>query len=55
MVKDHEKDVTKFQEAATNATDADVKAYAAKTLPTLREHLDMARKLAASKGETAKH
>ena len=49
MVKDHEEDVAKFQ-AATNFTDADVKAFAAKTLPTLQEHLDMARKLAGETG-----
>jgi putative membrane protein len=43
MVKDHVKDVKEFEEASTKAKDADVKAWAAKTLPTLREHLQMAR------------
>lgn len=40
MVKDHEDDVAAFQKQADNATDADVKAFAAKTLPTLKSHLE---------------
>ena len=43
MVKDHVKDVKEFEEASAKAKDADLKAWAAKTLPTLREHLQMAR------------
>ena len=35
MVEAHEKDVTAFNSVANGATDADVKAFAAKTLPTL--------------------
>jgi putative membrane protein len=54
MLKDHEEDVAKFEEAATTATDADVKKYAAKTLPTLREHLEMARKLLQADAATSK-
>ncbi len=45
MVEDHEKDVTAFNAAATGGTDADVKAFAAKTLPTLRMHLQMIREI----------
>ncbi len=41
MVKDHEKDVSMFQMQADSATDTDVKAFAAKTLPTLKMHLEM--------------
>lgn len=41
MVKDHEKDVKAFQTQADSATDADVKAFAVKTLPTLKMHLEM--------------
>lgn len=41
MVKDHEKDVAMFEEEAKNAADADVKAFADKTLPTLKTHLEM--------------
>jgi putative membrane protein len=43
MVKDHEKDVKEFEKASTKAKDPDVRAFAAKTLPTLREHLQQAR------------
>src|SRR3954469_8337037 len=35
MVKDHEDDVKEFEKASKDAEDADVKAFAAKTLPTL--------------------
>lgn len=44
-VKAHEDTVKLFQKAANSAKDADVKAYAAKTLPTLQQHLQMAREL----------
>lgn len=47
MVADHEKDVTAFDATAKGATDADVKNYAAKTLPTLKEHLKMIQGIAA--------
>ena len=42
MVKDHRKDVSEFQRA-TNSSNADVKSFASETLPTLQEHLQMAR------------
>jgi putative membrane protein len=38
MVMDHNKDVSEFQRASTTAKDADLKAWAAKTLPTLKDH-----------------
>ena len=40
MVDDHEKDVKLFKEAADDSDDADLKAFAAKTLPTLQKHLE---------------
>lgn len=43
MVKDHETDVKEFEKASKSAKDADLKAWAAKTLPTLQEHLKMAK------------
>ena len=43
MVKDHEKDVAEFEEEAKDGSDADVKAWASKTLPTLKKHLEMAK------------
>lgn len=48
-VKAHEDTVKLFQKAANDAKDPDVKAFAAKTLPTLQEHLKMARALHATK------
>lgn len=45
MVEDHEKDVAEFEKAANSAQDADLKAWAAKTLPTLQDHLKMAKEL----------
>jgi putative membrane protein len=43
MVKDHEKVVAAFEREASRGADPDVRAWATKTLPTLREHLQMAR------------
>ncbi len=43
MVADHEKAVADFDKASTSSTDADLKAWAGKTLPTLREHLEQAK------------
>jgi putative membrane protein len=42
MVKEHRKDVSQFRKEAKSAKDADVRAFAAKTLPTLEEHLRLA-------------
>jgi putative membrane protein len=44
-VKDHEKNIKEFEKQSTKANDADVRAFAAKTLPTLQEHLQLARDL----------
>lgn len=43
MVADHNKDVSEFQRASNTAKNADLKAWAGKTLPTLKEHQQMAR------------
>ncbi len=45
MVKSHEKGVALFTTASKEAKDPNLKAFAAKTLPTLQQHLDMAKKL----------
>jgi putative membrane protein len=39
MVKDHEQDVAAFKRESQQAQDPDLKAWAAKTLPTLEDHL----------------
>ena len=43
MVADHEKAVAQFDEASRTSADADVKSFAASTLPVLQEHLQMAK------------
>jgi putative membrane protein len=45
MVVDHKKAVIAFEKIALGAKDAGVKAFATKTLPTLRSHLAMAEEL----------
>jgi putative membrane protein len=50
MVADHEKDVAAFENVSKTAADADVKAFAAKTLPTLKMHLEMIKAMAGKMG-----
>lgn len=45
MVDDHQKDVNDFQKESNNAINSDVKAFASKTLPTLQQHLDLAKSI----------
>jgi putative membrane protein len=42
MVKDHKEDVEKFERAAKEAKDSDIKQFASKTLPVLKDHLELA-------------
>jgi putative membrane protein len=42
MIDDHKEDVSAFQKQADKGDNADVKSFAAKTLPTLKEHLELA-------------
>jgi len=42
MVSDHKEDIKKFQNEADKGKDADVKKFASQTLPTLKEHLQLA-------------
>jgi putative membrane protein len=50
MVKDHTKDVALFERQASRGADSDLKAFAQTTLPTLQEHLSMARALPSGTG-----
>jgi putative membrane protein len=50
MQSDHKKDVSEFEKQSTRGTDPDLKAFAAKTLPTLQEHLQMANALTPGGG-----
>jgi putative membrane protein len=45
QVKDHEKDVSEFKNEADNGSNANIKQFASSTLPTLQEHLNMAKGL----------
>jgi putative membrane protein len=47
MVSDHEAAVSLFETEATGGTDAELKAFAAATLPTLKMHLSMAKQTAS--------
>ncbi len=48
MVDDHEKDVKAFKKQADKGKNAELKQFASQAVPTLEEHLKMARDLAAS-------
>jgi len=45
MVRDHTEDIALFERAAEISTDPDLKAWAAQSLPMLREHLALARQV----------
>jgi putative membrane protein len=53
MVKDHEEDVKEFEKAAEVTLDPDLKTWAAKTLPTLQDHLKMAKDIEEKLEKTA--
>jgi len=53
MVKDHTQAVKQFEQA-TKSADAEVKAFADKTLPTLRDHLQRAEDLKRTIGASGK-
>jgi len=45
MVEDHQSTIKAFEDESKNGTDADLKSWVDKTLPTLRDHLKMAQDL----------
>lgn len=51
MVKDHNAAVALFESEANGGTDAELKAFAGKTLPKLRQHQSAASELAARVGQ----
>jgi putative membrane protein len=53
MVADHKEDIKEFQNEASTGQDADAKAYAAATLPTLKAHLKKIEAIAAAQGVNA--
>jgi putative membrane protein len=48
MVSDHEKDIKEFRKEADKGRNPEVKQFASQTMPTLEEHLKIARDLAGS-------
>ena len=50
QVAGHQAAVKVFQDEIANGQDADVKAFATSTLPTIKQHLAMARRLAGMRG-----
>lgn len=57
MIRDHMEDINAMEREISLGTDPQVKAYAAKYLPILKHHLEMARNMnvASSKGATLNH
>jgi putative membrane protein len=53
MVTDHQKTIAAFQMEAKGGKDADVKGWAAKTLPTLKGHLKMVQDAQGKVGKTS--
>jgi putative membrane protein len=45
MVKDHQDDIAAFRQEASNGQDPQIKSFASETLPTLQDHLKMAREM----------
>jgi putative membrane protein len=45
MVQDHEKTIELFEQQAESGEDAALRGFAEETLPTLREHLEMAKQV----------
>jgi hypothetical protein len=49
-IEDHQKDIAKFEQASRNANDPEVRAFAARQLPVLRQHLAQARDIGGQMG-----
>jgi putative membrane protein len=52
MLADHRKAAAEFRAEANSGRDPDVKTFAAKTLPTIEEHLKMAEEISSRLGST---
>lgn len=49
MLDDHKKDVSKFEDAAKDCKDTDLKSFVSQTLPVLYKHLDSAKAITGKK------
>jgi putative membrane protein len=54
MITGHEKAIAQYKQEAQNGQNADIKAYASQTLPTLEKHLQAAQDLVKTKGKGKK-
>ena len=50
MVKDHQDDIAAFEKETTGGSDSIIEAFAERTLPALKHHLEMAQDLSKSIG-----
>jgi len=55
MLKDHEKDVKEFEKQAEKGNDPALRSFAQQTLPVLRQHLELAKSVAAQVGADHGH
>jgi putative membrane protein len=53
MITDHVKDISEFQRTASQASNPDIRRFATEALPTLQEHLRMAREIGGKLGVKA--
>lgn len=53
MVKDHKEDISLFERQAKSGREMELKSFAEKTLPTLREHQTMANDVASKVGASS--
>jgi len=53
MIADHEKVISEFERASTQATNPEIKQFATQSLPTLHDHLKQAREIASKLGVKA--
>ena len=49
MVKDHEKDIAEFEKASGEVKDADLKKFIDDTIPVMKNHLEMVKKMESAK------
>lgn len=54
MESDHKSDIKAFEAEAKSGDDAEIKGWAASTLPTLKAHLAMVKEALSNKGKAAK-
>ena len=54
MESDHKADIKAFEAEAKSGDDAEIKGWAAKTLPTMKEHLAMVKEALSHTGKTKK-